>query len=292
MSRLEPPLPSPAPTDKILHHTMVKAPGATPDRYMLCLHGIFGMGRNWATYAAMLVKSRPHWGVILVDLRLHGRSVGYTPPHTLQACAQDLQHLVHHLNALQAQQGLPALDIRGIMGHSFGGKVAMTFARAFGRNLDEVWVLDSTPEAFRSATSPLDVLNAMRRVPMPQPSRQATTQALLDQDLTEAIAGWLATNVEFRDGAYYWRFDFDGLEALMIDFYRTELWELVEEPPFGVQLHFVKAANSDVLSRDGEARITAASVNGRTFLHYLPESGHWLHVDNPQGLLELMEMFL
>lgn len=275
-----------------LHHQLIKAPNAQPGRYMLALHGIYGMGRNWATFAQMLVKSRPRWGVYLIDLRLHGRSVGFAPPHTLQACANDLHALVEDLNRTEAHRGHPPLDIRGIMGHSFGGKVAMTYARQFGLPLDEVWVLDSTPEAFRSATSPLEVLKAMRQVPMPQPSRQAVTQALLALGQPESIASWLATNVEHREGSYHWRFDFDGLEALMLDFYQTDLWSMVEEPPYGFQLHFVKAERSDVLSVEGERRVQEASLNGRTFLHILPDSGHWLHVDNPQGLLDLMELYL
>lgn len=279
-----------------LHHLLIKAPESVsqtpPDRYMLCLHGIFGMGRNWATYAGMLTRSNPRWGVILVDLRLHGRSTGFAPPHTLEACADDVQRLV-------ASLGLP---VRGIMGHSFGGKVAMVYARSHGKPLDQIWVLDSTPEAFRSATSPLDVLNAMRRVPMPQPSRTAVVQALKAQGQPEDIAQWLSTNVEVSakklngedsgDSGYRWRFDFDGLEALMMDFYQTDLWEVVENPPFGAQLHLVKAERSDVLSAAGEARALEASLHGQTYLHILPNSGHWLHVDNPLGLLSVMEMFL
>lgn len=32
----------------------------------------------------------------------------------------------------------------------------------------------------------------------------------------------------------------------------------------------------------------ASSAAGRTLLHVLDNAGHWLHVDNPIGLLELM----
>ena len=55
-----------------LAHTRVTAAGATPERWLLVLHGIYGSGRNWGSIARRLVDARPEWGVLLVDLRLLG----------------------------------------------------------------------------------------------------------------------------------------------------------------------------------------------------------------------------
>lgn len=248
---------------------------------MLVLHGIFGVGRNWYTHCTQLARLRPQWGFIMVDLRLHGRSQGFPPPHTLEHCADDLQHLVETLN----------LPVRGIMGHSFGGKVAMVYAQKHGEKLERTWILDSTPEKHRSSMSVVAVLEAMKQLPMPQPSRQAVVKGLLEQGLTLDLAQWLAGNAERQQDQYVWRFDFPGLEALLMSFYETDLWSVIEEPPFFTQVHVVKAERSNVLSDEGEARVHSATANGRTFLHVIPDAGHWLHVDNPKGLLELMEMF-
>ena len=51
-----------------LSHALVTAPGQTPDRWMLFLHGILGSGANWRTVARKIVAARPQWGAVLVDL--------------------------------------------------------------------------------------------------------------------------------------------------------------------------------------------------------------------------------
>ena len=68
--------------------TRVTAAGGNPERWLLVLHGIYGSGRNWGSIARRLVDARPEWGVLLVDLRLHGGSTsGFEGPHTLAATA-------------------------------------------------------------------------------------------------------------------------------------------------------------------------------------------------------------
>ena len=122
--------------DPILAHTRVVAKDAEPKMWLLMLHGIYGSGRNWGTIARRLVEARPEWGVLLVDLRNHGGSRGFTGPHTLHAAAADVDRLVAHLGFHAA----------AVMGHSFGGKVALLYAQHHaGGGLRQVWVMDSTP---------------------------------------------------------------------------------------------------------------------------------------------------
>ena len=109
----EPPIAS-----RVLAHTLLANPGRTPQQWLLVLHGLFGAGRNWRTVASQLVQVRPDWGVILVDLRMHGDSQGFPPPYTLRTAAADLAAL---LNAT-------GLRAPGMLGHSFGAKVALQYA--------------------------------------------------------------------------------------------------------------------------------------------------------------------
>ncbi len=103
-----------------LSHEIVEAPGGAPDRQLFVLHGIYGAGRNWGTVARRLVRARPRWRCVLVDLRSHGRSPPLRP-HTLEACAEDLLRLEDRVGAAD-----------GVLGHSFGGKVAMVWAGRVG----------------------------------------------------------------------------------------------------------------------------------------------------------------
>ena len=77
---------APAP---LLASTVVGASGPAALE-MTVLHGIYGRGRNWGAIARHLAARRHDWRSRLVDLRLHGDSVGFAPPHTVDAAARDV----------------------------------------------------------------------------------------------------------------------------------------------------------------------------------------------------------
>lgn len=262
-----------------LHHDRITADDAHPNRWMLVLHGIYGAGRNWGSVARRFVDARPAWGAVPVDLRQHGRSQGFEPPHTLAACADDL-------DALLAEEDLP---VRAILGHSFGGKVALVWARRTSAPLERIWVIDSTPERREPEGSAWGMLRVLRGHPGPFTTREAAVQAVADEGYPDAVAQWMTTNLKRGvDGAFHWRLDPDDMEALLRDFFETDAWDVLEDPPEGCEIHVVKARASGVLGPEAVARIEAAGqANGRVFLHTL-EGGHWLNADNPEGLQALL----
>ncbi|HEX2091140.1 MAG TPA: alpha/beta hydrolase [Longimicrobiaceae bacterium] len=266
------------PDTPILHHSRIAAPGRTPERWLLVLHGIYGSGRNWGSVARRVVEVRPEWGALLVDLRLHGQSRGFAGPHTVRASAADLDALVGHL-------GLPAA---GVLGHSFGGKVALAYAREHPEGLRQVWVVDSTLEVREPAGSAWRMIETVRSLPGEFASRGEAVEGLERAGYAAGIAQWMAINLEPRDGVYRWRLDLDGVEEMLRDYFRTDLWEVVEDPPAGTELHFVKATESDSIDEEAEARIeTAGRTNGRVVLHRV-EGGHWINTDNPDAVVELL----
>lgn len=265
-------------TQRILHHDRITAPGATPEHWLFVLHGIFGAGRNWSSIARRVVRERPDWGAVLVDLREHGESRGFPPPHTLEAAAADLAALRE------------ALGIRtdAILGHSFGGKVALLYARRFPGSVLQLWLADSTPDARPPGGAAAEMLEIVRRNPGPFESREAALRALMAEGVEPGVAQWMATNLEPADGAYRWRLDLEALESLLQDFFRTDLWDVVENPPPGLEIHFLKAERSDVLTEAACQRIEAAGRRtGRVFLHRV-DGGHWLNADNPDAVVSLL----
>src|SRR5690349_9404578 len=96
-----------------LHRELIAQTGAPPARTLLITHGVLGAGGNWRSVARKVTERSPEWGVLLVDLRQHGRSDRGDPPHTIAACAEDLRALFDEY------------PIEAIAGHSFGGKVVL-----------------------------------------------------------------------------------------------------------------------------------------------------------------------
>lgn len=266
---------------KQVHSSLVA--GAEANRMLYVLHGIFGSGRNWASVIRRFVRAEPDWAARLVDLRQHGDSQGFEPPHTIAAAAADLSHI-----AEDAFTGPAA-----ILGHSFGGKVALQYAREYGSTLDQVWVIDSTPEARTPDGSAWQMLELLRKLPREYQDRDDLIGQLTGFGLAMPLAQWMATNLEQHDdGRYRWRFDLDALEALLLDFFENDLWDVLEAPPGELQVHMVKARESSVLTHAAVERVeTLARQNGRVFLHVI-DGGHWVNAENPEALLALMTRYL
>ncbi len=267
-------------TDPVLAHDIVTAEPSAPGRWLYVLHGIFGAGRNWGSVVRRLVTERPDYGGVLVDLRQHGASQGFAPPHTVAAAAADVARLAATLDR-------PA---HAILGHSFGGKVALAFVAEHGPGLRQAWVVDSTPSALAQPRGGAwAMLGVLRSIPDRFGSREELIAALEAHGIARLTAQWMATNLERSpDGGYGWRFDLSAMDALMRDFFRTDLWSVVESPPPGCSLHFVKASESSVLDEAAIERLRTAEAAGAPVRLHVIEGGHWLNADDPDALVELL----
>lgn len=266
----------------ILSHTRVAHPEAEPKLWLLVLHGIFGAGRNWGSIARRLVEARPEWGAILVDLRLHGGSTGFAPPHTVAAAAADVDELTASL----------ALPTAAVLGHSFGGKVALAFARHHADQLRQCWVVDSTLAVREPSGSAWQVLQLVRSLPESFDTRETLVHALEARGLSRPLGQWMAMNLERNGEGYRWKLDWEGVEEMLRDFYRTDLWEVIEEPPAEVEVHVVRANDSTALGEEDVRRVEAAGeANGRVFLHPV-DGGHWINAENPDAVVRLLAAML
>lgn len=278
------------------HHQIVTAPDSEPDRRVFLLHGIYGSLRNWKSFAIDLAAANPRCEVVLVDLRNHGASQGAPPPHTLRACADDLAELARALG------GAPEV----VIGHSFGGKVAITYAQLHGAEdhgprdhggaLRHLIVLDSPPGRGRpeepTSTEAGKVLAVMKRMPLPVASRAVAAREIAAQGVHAAVAQWMATNLRPVEGGYAWHFDLDALDAMLRDYWEVDGWPVLESPPRGLVIDIVRAARSDRFAPEDIAKLEELHTAGKLRYHVLEDAGHWLHVDNPKGLLGLLTSLL
>jgi esterase len=265
----------------LLASTLVASDTATARHTAVLLHGIYGRGRNWAAIARGLTARRPEWASALVDLRLHGASPAFDPPHTLAACADDVRHLIAGA-AWPAPAGV-------VIGHSFGGKVALSLlADGPAPPLSQVWIVDSTPAAGEPAGTAWRMLAVARSLPPRVATRAEAIDGLMAEGIGAEVAAWMASNLR-RDGdGLAWALDWDAMEALLRDFFARDLWRVVEAPPPGVALHFIKATQSSRLSEDACVRLEAAGrATGRVHLHRV-DGGHWVHADNPAVVTALL----
>ena len=277
-------------SDFVPHHALVTAEGGgAPSRWMLVLHGILGSGGNFRTIARRLVAARPEYGFALVDLRHHGQSPGAPPPDTGGAAADDL---------LRLEARLPG-PVTAVMGHSFGGKVALAYAdrRAGGAGrapdpLDVAFVLDAAPGARPGGMNGGEVgavLAVLESVPWPLPSRERFVELAQEHGLSRPIAEWLATNVRRADDGFRLRLDLGRIQALLEDYFATDLWRVLEEVRGARAFHVVLGGRSASFGPDDRARLEAiAAARPEVTVHELAGAGHWVHADDPEGLLAIV----
>ena len=264
--------------------------GSRSSPTVLVLHGILGSRRNWRNFVKNFAAEHPAWHFLVVDLRHHGDSmVPAGPSDGLNECAQDLVALFQ------------ALDVwpERVWGHSFGGKVALKYAEITPRAPQQVWVLDALPG--RIVEVPQDslegsvraIIETLMTVPLPVPSRNGLRDALLDMGFSNVFASWMTTNLERQEaGGFVWRFNLPAMPGLLRSYAEADFWNLLEERAQDIDFHFVQAANSERWRPEVLAEFQKREVNSGIRRHILPDSGHWVHVDNPTGLAELLRQGL
>ena len=285
-------------------------------RVAVVMHGIMGSGRNWMTPAKKLVDAFPSWKVLLVDHRGHGeraRDAPPPPPHTIDACAADLEATIAHATGARAPTPsapsalLACGGARIVCGHSFGGKVALAYAarRARAPGLSpptRTWLFDSRPGA-RAADAAAAaaaaerrgsvgfVLAALERAAAREPfaSRRAAADALVDEGVDAPTAAWLATSTkpagDGGGGGVRFTYALPVVRAMFDAYQATDLW-----------------ADAAALARDGRFGLVAAGRGGQGIdaapeaeplraagaLWTIPDASHNLHVDSLPELLRIV----
>lgn len=99
---------------------------------LVCLNGAMATTMTWAPIAALASR---HHRVLLVDFRDQGRSSRLAPGYRADRHCNDLIELFDHL-------GIEQVDMLGV---SYGGNVAMSFAHRFPHRLRRLVLASITP---------------------------------------------------------------------------------------------------------------------------------------------------
>ncbi len=263
-----------------LHHTLLAGPRAPSGRCILLLHGILGSGTNLRGAARALLAEDPAAVCVLADLRQHGRSQGLPPPHTVEACARDLLALARTLPSQPTE----------IVAHSFGGKVALAVLRE-QPSLTRVALLDSSPfpRTDAASTAPtLRVLDMLEQLPSSFASRSAFVDHVQAHGMSASLADWLAMNLRPGEVGLTFGLELPAIRALCDDYFARDLWPVVESSQARVDL--VIGGRSWVWGAPELAHAEALRARdpARVRIHLLPDAGHWVHVDDPRGLVQAL----
>jgi esterase len=240
---------------------------------LVILHGLFGSLDNWQTLAKYFSQ---YYQVYLVDLRNHGRSP-HSPEFDYPLMAADLLAFFH-----EQQLGEPV-----ILGHSMGGKVAMTFALQYPDKLSKLIVVDIAPKYYRPHHQ--DIFAALHAVDLSQVSSRGEVDEALARHLPdEGVRQFLAKNLyRLPDNSFAWRMNLPALEANI-----EEVGKAISAgAPFPKPVLFIRGANSRYIKPEEDTALIEKLFPAAR-IESIADAGHWVHAEKPKVLFDLVTNFI
>jgi pimeloyl-ACP methyl ester carboxylesterase len=241
---------------------------------LLILHGLFGQSDNWNTLAKQF--SEQNFEVFTIDLRNHGLS----PQHedwNYEVMANDIKEFIIDYNIKN-----PIL-----LGHSMGGKVAMTFALNYDGIIEKLIVADIAPVQYPAHHH--EVLHALNSVDF----NQVTTRKDIEEILSKSISDFgtrqfLLKNIYWENSAenkMNWRFNL----KVITEKYHEILSEVNHKSSL-VNTLFIRGEKSNYILDEHIDGITERFPNSK--LVTIPNAGHWVHAEQPKLFFDEVMRFI
>ncbi len=241
---------------------------------VIILHGLFGVSDNWVTHARRLAEK---FEVFVPDQRNHGQS-----PHSVdfnyRVLASDLLEFMHQ----------HSLEKAHLIGHSMGGKVAMTFALEHPYMVRKLVVIDISPRSYTHSQVHQDILHSMSAADLSVTKSRDEIENILQKHISSSRIRMMVLKNLHRaaNGTFSWRVNVVGL--------RNNIHEITAaiagEGAFPGPVLFIRGGSSEYITDDDEELIVKYFPNA--YIHTIANASHWLHADAPDELCRLFSSFL
>lgn len=238
---------------------------------VIILHGLFGSSDNWLPQAKMLSEQ---YRVYLPDLRNHGQS-----PHTdefdYRVMAEDLKKFIddHKIEA-------PA-----IIGHSMGGKAAMTLATHYPDIPGGLVIVDITPKAYGQQHD--SILEGLLSLSVEKvKTRMEADEALARHVDQPAVRQFLLKNLQREPaGGFSWKMNLDAIAR----HFESVGAAIEKERVFDKPVLFIRGAKSNYV-QDADLKDIQVIFPSARLLTL--DTGHWVQAEKPRELVDAVINFL
>lgn len=246
---------------------------------LLILHGLFGSSANWRTVANILSND---FTVYTLDARNHGNSP-WSDSMSYSQMSDDVARFLDHFDIEKAH----------LLGHSMGGKTAMTFALNHARRVNRLVVADIAPKSYIKTNAGMHVrfIDAMQGMDINQlPGGRRQAEQILADRLNEArpVVHFLLQNLLIRDRRASWRINLPvikhSLNSIMGGF------DTDKAPIFGGSSLFLYGKNSNYVEPHDHESIRKLFPNAAIL--GIENAGHWLHAEKPEEFTNKVKEFL
>ncbi|XP_045454252.1 protein ABHD11-like [Melitaea cinxia] len=251
---------------------------------ILLLHGLLGTKKHWDSIGKTILNvTKRH--VVSVDLRNHGDSP-HTTSHKYEDLAEDILKLLDRLTVNRVS----------FVGHSMGGRAAMTVSLLAPEKVAGLLVLDISPISnSKQLTEYLpSVLQAMREVNFKNQVKINTAKQKVKKQLQSIIKDDILmkavlSNVKMKpDHTIGWACNVDILTK-HFKYIASFPVDMKRKMYYGPTL-FIGGQLSEFLPPDDLVGIR--EMFPRAVITYVPQVDHNVHVEDPKTFLELAITFL
>jgi len=240
---------------------------------VIILHGLFGSARNWRSMAKSLANS---YTVFTIDLRNHGESAHANSMYYIEMM-EDLKQFVQ-------DQGI---DKFSLLGHSLGGKVAMTFALTYQEMLDKVIILDIAPVRYQNNFRQL--IDAMLALDLSRIKSRHEANDFLKPEIEEPdMRLFLLQNLYRDSNGFQWRINLSAISLSLADIGAFPTF--MKSTQYLDPVLFLDGDKSDYILPEYHKDIYAFFPTAK--ISTINNANHWLHADQPERVLEEIVQFL
>ncbi|KAI0359938.1 alpha/beta-hydrolase [Trametes cingulata] len=267
-----------------LHFDKVVPPDGNATRNpLVILHGLFGTKRNWGSLSKAFVKDlgRP---VYALDLRNHGTSP-HAEPHTYEAMAADVLHFCQE----------HSLSNISLLGHSMGGKVAMTVAldpKLPSDLLSHLIVADIAPSRGALSDEFQGYIRGMKKIEESHvKTRQEADRILREFEQDPMTRAFLLMNLEHPTAHHPHPLRF----RVPVDLLGNSIPEIGGFPyspgerTWDGPTLFIKGEKSKYINRHN---LDAAKAFFPNMVLETLDAGHWVHSERPNEFKALVTNFI
>ncbi len=239
---------------------------------LVILHGLFGSSDNWASLAKRLSETHR---VLTLDLRNHGNS-----PHVDSMRYEDMaEDVVNVLDRNQVEQAT-------LLGHSVGGKTAMTLALLHPHRVSRLAVVDIAPVQYYHSHT--ETVEAMQTVDLTQvESREDVNRSLQEKIAEVGIRRFLLKNLKPSPDGFRWKVN---LESIGQDMSELTRFPNFNEASFSKPTVFIGGSKSNYILRQHYREIFRWFPGANIVM--LKDAGHWVHAEQPEAFLKTVRTFL
>ncbi|WWO95332.1 MAG: alpha/beta fold hydrolase [Candidatus Dasytiphilus stammeri] len=239
-----------------------------PTTPILMIHGLFGDLSNLNSLARGLNDYRT---IIQVDVRNHGYS----------------QHNDEMNYIVMAQDILDTLDTNSInritvIGHSMGGKIAMTMTALAPKRIEKLIVIDIAPVTYKIKQSYVNIFKALNAVNDTNiTSRQDAAQLMRKYIPENKIINFLLKSFDYGK----WRFN---MSCLYKRYNEILDWKIVPSWPHPAL--FIRGEYSHYLNEGYYNSVRNQFPKSQ--IHIIANSGHWVHFEKMSQVLNIIRQFI